>query len=174
MGTKDEGMSKNKYLITLWVDWYDYNCQFKKFSIEYEAADLNEASRKLDKIEREIINEELKGFENFAVIQSPPEKRPISVDVNKNNKVIRRVCRTIGDGNRYNCIYYNFDLIKVPVKTKVDENLFNLENCEQEVRSYFKYRYNQCQKKVPSKKRFIGMKELAKSKLGFSLSYWIK
>lgn len=135
-------MSKNKYLITLWMDWYNYNESIlQKFSIEYETTDLNEVKRKLDKIARGIINEGLKQFEDFAVMGVPIGKKPHSVDVNKNNKVIRKECRKIGDGSGHNYIYYDFDIIEVPAGTRLDENLFNLKNCAREVKSFFRDRY---------------------------------
>lgn len=168
-------MSKNKYLITLWIDWYGYDSLLKKFSIEYETTDLNEANRKLDKIAREIINEGLKEFGNFAVMKAPPERKPILVDVNKNNKVIRKECKKIGDSGGRNFIYYDFDIIEVPDETRVDENLFNLKNCQREVKSFFKYSYKQYQKNASPEKRFIGIRELAKSKsLSSGLSSWLK
>ena len=138
-------MNNSKYLITLWIDWYDYNERvFQKFNIEYQTTDLDEANRKLDKIVRERVNEGLREFESFAVKEASTEKRPIMVDVNKNNKVIRKERRKIGNGSGHNCIYYDFDIIELPAKKRLGANLFNLKNCKREVGSFFKYRYNQC------------------------------
>ena len=159
-------MNKNKYLITLWIDWYDYDdCVLQDFSIEYETTNLHEAIRKLDKIARQKVNEGLKEFQNFSIAQAPPERKSLLEDVDRDNKVIRKARRKIGDGSGHTYIYYDFDLIQVPAEAKVDENLFNLENCQQEVRSFFEYSYKQSQKNAQAKKRFIGLRQLAKSKL---------
>ena len=169
-------MSKKRYLITLWIEWYDYNENIlQKFSIEYETADLDGANRKLDKIVKETLNEGLKEFEDFAIKKISTSRRPILVNVNKNNKVIRKERRKIGDGSGYNYIYYDFDIIEIPAEKNVDENLFNLKNCEQAVKSFFQFKDKQYQKDASPEKRFIGIKELAKSKpLSSSLSSWLK
>ena len=155
---------KNKYLITLWVDWYGYESLMTKFSIECETNNLKDAKLALDRIAREIVNNGLKEFDDFAIMKVPSERKSILEDVNKNNTVIRKERRKIGDGGKYNAVYYDFDLIKVPYNARVDENLFNLQNCEKEVKSFFKYSYGQSQE-TRSGKRFSGLKELAKLKL---------
>ena len=168
-------MSKNKYLITLWIDWYGYDSLLRKFSIEYETSDLNQANYNLDKIARETINEGLKEFKDFAIMKAPPERKSILLDVNKNNKVLRQERRKIGDNSGHNFIYYDFNLIEVPAKIDVDENLFNLKDYQKEVRSFFKYSYKQCQKFAQPEERFIGVKGIAKSKtLRSGLSSWFK
>lgn len=168
-------MNKNKYLVTLWMDWYNYDeCILQKFSIEYESSRLDEAMRKLKTITRQRVNEVLKEFEDFAVMGSPGERKGIPVDVNKNNKVVKKERIKIGDGSGHNFIYYDFEIIKVPVKTKIDENLFNLNNCEREVKNFFRDRYNQPQKNRPTEKRLIELEELAKGKLRLSSFSWFK
>ena len=159
-------MSNQKQLITLWIDWYDYgNCILQEFSIEYETTDLSDAYRKLDLISKEKVNQGLKEFENFSIVQNPPQRRSALEDVNKDNRVIKKVRRKIGDGSGCNYIYCDFDIIEVPAEAKVDEALFNLKNCGKEINSFFTYSYKQSPQKTPSEKRFIGLKELAKAKL---------
>ena len=157
-------MSKYKYLITLWVDWYGYENLMTKFSVEYETTNLKDAKLALNKIAREIVNAGLKEFDDFAIMRVSSERKSLLEDVNKNNKVIIKEHRKIGDGGKYNAVYYDFNLIKVPYNAKVDENLFNLQNCEKEVKSFFKYSYGQSEKTTPQK-RFSGLKELAKLNL---------
>ena len=168
-------MAKNKYLITLWIAWYGYHDNLlQEFSIEHEANKLSQAHQKLDIIAREKVNAGIKEFEDFAVMRGALDKKSILVDVNKNNKVLRREQRKIGDGGGHNFIYYNFELIQVPAKAKIDEGLFNLENCQREVKSFFKDRYKQ-HKQVPSaQKRLTGIKELSKSKLKLSSFSWFR
>jgi len=166
-------MSKKRYLITLWIDWHAYDSLLKNFSIEYEATNLKDANLQLDKIAREMIKEGLKEFEDFGIMKITASRDPISVNVNKNNKVLRKERKKIGDGSRYNFVYYNFDIIEVPIESKVDENLFNLKDCDQEVKAFFKYRYGQYQKRAQPERRFIGVRELAKSKLGLTSFSWL-
>ena len=61
-------MSKYKYLITLWVDWYGYESLMTKFSVEYETTNLKNAKLALNKIAREVVNAGLKEFDDFAIV----------------------------------------------------------------------------------------------------------
>ena len=168
-------MAKYKYLITLWSAWYGYHDNIlQEFSIEHQASKLSEADQRLNTIVKERVNAGLKEVEDFAIMKDALEKKLVSADVNKNNKVVRRVQRKIGDGGGHNFIYYNFELIQVPAKAKIDEGLFNLENCQREVSSFFKNRYQQAKEKPPKEKRFIGARELSKSKLKLSSFSWFR
>jgi hypothetical protein len=157
------------------MDWYNYDeCILQKFSVEHESTNLSEAKHKLHTIIKERVDQVLKEFTDYAEMTTPTEKMPFSAEVNKNNRVVRRERRKIGDGSGHNFIYYDFTIIKIPAKTKVDENLFNLDNCEREVKSFFKDRYGKRREIASEKKHKFGLKDLATSKLSLTSFSWFK
>lgn len=133
----DVTMKDTKFVITLWKDEFDYDGLTSEFSVLGEFRDSLKAHGQLKSIAARLMIEQLNAHTEWHVMAMGAKKCPAYDRVNKNNNVLDCASFKIGDGTGYNSSYSYVELIEVPRNSKVDENLFNLEDCGFEVRRFF-------------------------------------
>jgi hypothetical protein len=135
-------MNEKKYVITQWVDEFDYDGMTCSFSILGEFYDLVEARAYLAESVNRLTLEQLsqraaEPGRRWHLMSIRGKKRPQYYRVNQNNKVVGHGSFKIGDGTGFYSLYNYLELIELPKAAAVDENLFDLRDCGFEVRQYF-------------------------------------
>ena len=121
------------------IRWIDYDLiPYRRFSIEYETTDLEEANRKFQKIKREKVDEEMqrqryRELPDYKVYDTGPRGK---------RKVLRSESCAIGCGGGgllYELMMFTFDLIQVPTDKDVDKDMFRSEDdwWNEEVEHFF-------------------------------------
>ncbi len=142
---------KNKYIVTLWASYYDYDGLYNNFRILGIYSNLEEAELKLYELSNKLIAKDVKGVYNKYIESEPPDnkKREGSIGMyyslpNTNNKVLLSVLRHLyhEDMPGYNKNYYSFEVIEVSENKKVDAELFicsigMFTSNKSEVKSFF-------------------------------------
>jgi hypothetical protein len=130
------------FVLTQWVDDFDYDGLTNTFSVLGEFCDLAEAQAYLDDSVSRLAVEQLEehnsdSLSSWHLMGIEGKERPPWYQVNKGNKVVNRRSFKIGDGSGFNSIYTYLELIAIPENVEVDETLFDVVNCGYEVKSYF-------------------------------------
>jgi hypothetical protein len=131
-----------KYLITHWIDEFDYDGMTSRFSILGDFHDLAEARACLngcvDRLTAEQISQHADSVSpSWHVMSIKGKECPLWYRVNKNNTVVDLRSFTVGDGTGFNSIYNYLEVIELLDDAVVDKNLFDLEDCGFEVGRYF-------------------------------------
>ncbi len=129
---------KFKYIITLWQNFYDFEGLTCDFSIEGTFDDLANAKSVIPDLSRKEIDKQLSENKGWGLMNVGGKKQVLFSDgVNKNNKVVHSHQFKTGDGSGYNSIYSYYEVIEIPQDAEVNKELFNMDSCEWEVKSYF-------------------------------------
>ena len=131
---------KTRFVITLWVNNYDYDGLWCDFELFDQNCYTLENSQKVVEIKiGQILKKELTGSQNhWKIMELEDYKlRPTFGDINQNNEIVYDKQLKIGDGTGYNTKYYYFDVLEIGVEEILGPEQFMNENCEYEVKSYF-------------------------------------
>jgi len=130
---------RKKYLITLYVDYYDYDGLTSDFAVEYETYDLADARQKILKLGAKKIDSELKeeSYKNMELVPYPKGKIPILKCLNAKNKIVDQSILCLSDNTAYNNNYYYYDIIEIDADTVVDERLFTMGYREYQIMKFF-------------------------------------
>jgi hypothetical protein len=132
---------KNKYVITLWQNVYDYDGLTSYFFVEIICESLDKAKVAIFNLSHNEISKQLKENEGWRIMDVDGKKQSLfSEGVNKNNKVVYAYETKTGDGSGYNSNYSYYEIIEIPEDVEVDEELFNTADCEWEVKRFFNER----------------------------------
>jgi hypothetical protein len=129
---------KSKYLITMSLRWIDYdNLPWRRFSIEYETTDLEEANRKFQEIKRRKVSE-AKDSENYPDL---PDYEVYDRGPRKKGEILRSESQAMGIAP-WDVMMFTFDLIQVPADKNVDKNMFRSQDdwWNREVEQFFRER----------------------------------
>jgi hypothetical protein len=124
-----------KYLITMSMEWIDYDPgSYRSFSIEYETTDLEEANRTLHKIKREKLDKAMQEHRYHELT----DREVYEIGPRKKGKVLRSESCAIGL-LAYEEMTFTFDLIQIPKEQDVDKDMFHSKDDEwnEEVECFF-------------------------------------
>ncbi len=118
--------------------WIDYdNIPYRRFSIEYETRDLDEANRKFHEIKDKKVSEaqEREGYRDL------PDSEVDDTGPSKKGEILRSESRAIGI-IPWEIMMFTFDLIQVPADKEVDKEMFHSQDdwWNREVESFFRER----------------------------------
>lgn len=140
-----------KYVITSWESHFDYDGLYNDFKILGTYQDKYEAIHEVILLSEKLIKDEVerekksnkRSYQEFDPGESKKHDGKIHKfysSPNNDNKVVFCDLRSIYDESLrdYNKSYYAIEAVEFPVETELTPELFNLGDCEYEVRSWFK------------------------------------
>jgi len=129
---------KNKYVVTLWQNMYDYDGLTCNFFVIGTFDNLGNAKVFVNDKSQNEMDDQLKKNNGWGIMEVGEKTQSITGEgVNKNNKIVYSHESKTGDGTGYNSAYNFYEVIEVPEETIIDKHLFNTADCEWEVSDYF-------------------------------------
>lgn len=136
---------KKKYIITLWVSYFDYDGLCNDFKVLGVYYDRKEAEQKLPLLANKIIGDSIIEGENRYTEMEVPENKlhesyeKIYAPPNVYNMVVGKILRATCSKSlpEYNKNYFALEIIEIDENTEVNEKLFNPEKCKFEVKGWF-------------------------------------
>ena len=152
-------MTNKKYIVTQWLNEYDYDGMSSDFKVLGEFNELQAAKNHSTTSLEAIIETRWALKTDWGLMEIDWKTRPVLHDPNEGNLIFFSQAKKIGDGTGYNSLYVYIDVIEIAHDTIIDTKLFNPEKCELEVRRFFQATAKLEEAKVFVKERIKGVRK---------------